>query len=108
MLVTRERCGAPAGSRAAIESSGGGRGEGSGGGEWSRGIARCLQSAITTPGTLQAGRWGGSAPGWLGGIPPSSLGARGEEEDADAPVGRLGWMGRLRTERQVRFFDFLF
>src|SRR3954470_13571110 len=102
-LSTAARSGEVAGDD---EPSGGGRREGSGGVEWSRGTARRLQSAISTPGTIQAGRWRGSSPGWLGGIPPSSLGARGEEEDAAAPVGRLGWMGRLRTECQVRFSDF--
>src|SRR3954468_9032559 len=95
-MATRERCGAPASSRVATETSTGGGGGSSGGGKWSRGTRARLQGAIRTPGRLQAGRWRGGSPGWLGGIPPSSLGARGGEEDTPALVGRLGWVGSSR------------
>jgi hypothetical protein len=47
-------------------------------------------------GGLEGARRRRVAPGWLGGIPPSSLGARGGEEDPAAPLGRVGWMSRLR------------
>ena len=39
-------------------------------------------------------------------IPPSSLEAREGEEDAPAPVGRMGWGGPASPGRQVRFSDF--
>src|ERR1041385_9378378 len=44
------------------------------------------------------------APGWLGGIPPSSLGAREVEEDPPAPGGPGGLAGPAPPGRQVRFF----
>ena len=59
-------------------------------------------------GGLEGARRRRVAPGWLGGIPPSSLGARGEEEDAPAPGGPAGLGGPVSPRRQVRFFPFLF
>src|ERR1041385_3091454 len=41
------------------------------------------------------------APGWLGGIPPSSLGARGGGEDPRAPGGPGGLAGPAPPGRQV-------
>src|SRR4051812_108554 len=85
----------------AISTGVGGTGE-RGGGEGSgrRRMKRCVfrtrpdarRRHGEAPGRLVAWR----LPGWLGGIPPISLGARGGEEDAPAPMGRLGWVGRLR------------
>src|ERR1041385_3053741 len=102
------RC-APVKLRAATDSSGRERRralEGGNGGGVLQGVSRREKEAR---GGLDGGRRGRVAPGWLGGIPPSSLGAREGEEDAAAPVGRLGWVGRLRPGRQVSFsFYFLF
>src|ERR1041385_6349679 len=73
-----------------------GGGDGSGGGKWRRGTRVRLQGAIRAPGRPPGRLVAWRPPGWLGGIPPSSLGARGGEEDPAAPLGRVGWMGRLR------------
>ena len=69
------------------------------------------------PGRLQASRGGAGRapgrlvawrpPGWLGGIPPSSLGAREVEEDPPAPGGPGGLAGPAPPGRQVTFFYFL-
>ena len=56
------------------------------------------------PGRLVAWR----PPGWLGGIPPSSLGAREVEEDPPAPGGPGGLAGPASPGRQVRFFYLFF
>src|SRR4051812_17125506 len=66
------------------------RGNGSG---RERGVSRREKGAR---GGLEGARRRRGVHGWLGGIPPSSLEARGGEEDSAAPLGRVGWMGRLR------------
>src|ERR1041385_6300353 len=66
----------------------------------SPGASRCEKRPR---GGLEAPRRRRVTPGWLGGIPPSSLGARGEEEDAPAPGGPGGLAGPAPPGRQVRF-----
>src|ERR1041385_3738259 len=61
--------------------------EGGNGSGRERGISRREKGAR---GGLEGARRRRVVPGWLGGIPPSSLEARGGEEDPAAPVGRLG------------------
>src|ERR1041385_7629339 len=102
-MATRERCGAPASSRAAKETSERGEEGALEGGEWTGAVARRLQAsrggAGRAPGRLVAWR----PPRWLGGIPPSSLGARCGEEDAPAPGGPGGLAGPAPPGRQVSF-----
>src|ERR1041385_8030179 len=82
-------------------------GTGKGGNELaeSPGASRCEERAR---GGLEARRRRRVAPGWLGGIPPSSLGAREVEEDPPAPGGPGGLAGPAPPGRQVSFFRFLF
>src|SRR4051812_29182128 len=58
-------------------------------GEWSRGTEVRLQGRLGGSGGVRGDQGVIAVLGWLGGIPPSSLDARGEEDDR----GRGGWAG---------------
>ena len=63
-----------------------------------RGVSR---TRLEGSGGLEGARQRRVAPGWLGGIPPSSLGVRVGEEDPRAPGGPGGLAGPAPPGRQV-------
>src|SRR3954463_14039205 len=58
-------------------------------GEWTRRALGRLQARLGGSGGVRGDQGVVAVLGWLGGIPPSSLDARGEEDDR----GRGGWAG---------------
>ena len=88
-------------ARVSVEIGEGAREGGSGGGEWTRRVPGVSPDASRRRGRA---RGEGSVVGvlnQLGGIPPSSLEARGEEDDRG---GAAGPAGGPRPGRQVGFF----
>ena len=77
----------------------------SGGGEWSRGTRVLLQARVEGAGGARGVGCDVAVLGWLGGIPPSRLEARGEEDDK---VGGGPGPAGPSPRRQVRFFSFFF
>ena len=69
------------GARVFVELGEGAREGGSGGGEWTRRVPGGLQTRVEGAGGARGVGCDVAVLGWLGGIPPSSLEARGEEDD---------------------------
>jgi len=67
------------------------RGRGSGGGEWTRRVSGVLQKRVEGPGRARGEAGVVGVLKQLGGIPPSSLGARGGRRQGEGVgLGRLG------------------
>src|SRR4051812_23694686 len=79
----------------------GGGGERARRGGWTRKVQGISRRREKARGGLEGPRRRRGVHGWLGGFPPSSLGARDREEDPSAPGGPAWLAGPLSPGRQV-------
>ena len=89
------------GARVSVEIFARAREGGPGGGEWAHGSSRSGVARGEGSGRVGGDQGIVAVLGWLGGIPPSSLEARGEEDDK---VGGGPGPAGPSPRRQVRFF----